>query len=332
MAPHITVIIPAYNEEDVIDECLESLTRQTYTDFKAVVVDDESTDSTGSKIKVWAEKFPHLIELKKFGKVGPGKARNLIAKSTESPLIAFMDADCVATPTWLRELAICYNNEKIASVGGPHLAPAKSSPFQFAVEKFFRKTSLFKGFYKKNEIDAVVETQHNPLCNVSYRSQVFKEVGGFREDLFPGEDTEIDFKVIDRGYKILYTPRALVHHYRPENIDQFKKVMHAYGRAQGKLLREYGVRRPIQRLGLFVLGFSFGVSILFIINFKILGLAIVSVGYFLFAKFRPRWNNLLGIYINSFQWFNGLIEGLRTNTSLPPGWKAPEQSNQQNKS
>ncbi|MDB5036653.1 MAG: glycosyl transferase [Bacteriovoracaceae bacterium] len=321
----VTVIIPAYNEEKVIDECLASLVTQSVKNFKAIIIDDASTDATVRKIKEFSQKFPDLIELRQYGKVGPGKARNIAAREVSSEFIAFMDADCIATPRWLEELLKGFTDPSVGSVGGPHIAPLQSSSFQLYVEDFFIRSSLVVDFYKpkKNEI---IEVPHNPLCNVAYRRGVFQAAKGFREDLFPGEDTEIDFKVLDLQYKIFYNPQALVYHHRPENIEQFKKVMHAYGRAQGKLIREYGLRRKIQKWGILAIALLTFSCAYLIAKFLWIGLLASAVILGVVFFIRPKWNSKLGIYMNAFQWFNGLIEGLITMKSLPPGYQAKKKA------
>ena len=295
----ITVIIPAYNESELIDECLQSLLDQTHTDFKALIIDDASTDDTKSRIQKYCKLSPQRIELLEFGKVGPGRARNLAAAKAQSEWIAFMDADCRATPDWLFKLNETYHNFPQAdSVGGPHRAPPESSEFQWSVEKFFRLSKRWIDFFQKDGGN-VRECLHNPLCNTSYRRDLFLKFSGFREDLFPGEDIELDLRLRESGYRIFHNPEALVFHHRPENIERFRNVMFAYGRAQGKLVRERGIERKIQWLGILL----------------------IIPGLFMFA--RPSWNNFCGILINSLQWTNGFIYGFRTNRSDPPGMGAP---------
>ena len=55
--PEITVIIPSYNVEEYIGECLESLKKQTFTDFEVLCVDDDSDDRTVDIIKGYADKI-----------------------------------------------------------------------------------------------------------------------------------------------------------------------------------------------------------------------------------------------------------------------------------
>ncbi len=312
--PKVSVIIPAYNEEAVIEECLESLSNQSCDNYEVIVVDDCSTDSTSTKIKAFCEKWPLIFRYRMYGKVGPGKARNLAAKETSADFLAFMDADCVATPTWLEELLKVYNHDAVGSVGGPHLAPATSTPFQLKVEDFFSASSVLVDFYKGSR--EVYEVKHNPLCNTSYRREVFWTAGGFREDIFPGEDVAIDFHVRRNGHKIFYQPKALVYHHRPETIQQFRKVMRAYGRSQGKLVRDYGLKRKIQIVGILVLLIVFTETASLVLSGKTFS-AIVLVAFFFF--FRPNNESLPSVYVNALEWFNGFIHGLISAKSPPPG-------------
>lgn len=313
------VIIPAFNEEALIASCIQSLLRQPYKDFSLYIVDDASTDNTRKIVAEFAEKHPQLVHLKDYGKVGPGRARNLVARDVDSEFLVFMDADCEATSSWLEELLKGFTSDDVASTGGPHIAPPTSSLFQKRVENFFRLTAPSTDFYKTHS-RGIVETSHNPLCNVAYRRKDFIDVRGFREDLWPGEDVEIDLKLRKKMKRITYNPAAIVFHHRPENIHNFKKVMHAYGRAQGKLVRERGAERKIQMLGISILGLQAGLLIAAIFIGGLWTLACAIAALILFYKARPSWPSRWGIWINSAQWFNGFVEGLITKRSLPPGY------------
>jgi len=89
----VSVIIPTYNEEEVIGKCLEALSEQTFKDLEIIVVDDGSTDKTASLVKseIDKDKRVRLVRLKKNkGKGGALKEGMLAAKGK---YIIFMDAD-----------------------------------------------------------------------------------------------------------------------------------------------------------------------------------------------------------------------------------------------
>lgn len=83
-----SIIIPAYNEEKDIGECLESLKRQSYKNMEIIVVDDGSTDRTKEIVKSF-----NKVRLIKGEHKGAGFSRNLGAKECKGKILVFVDAD-----------------------------------------------------------------------------------------------------------------------------------------------------------------------------------------------------------------------------------------------
>ncbi len=94
----ITVIIPVYNEEKFIAQCLASLKQQSVKNIEIIVVDDGSTDSSKSV----AKKF-NITVLEQRHK-GPGNARNLGAKNAKGEILVFVDADMTFDNHFIRDL------------------------------------------------------------------------------------------------------------------------------------------------------------------------------------------------------------------------------------
>ncbi len=88
----VSVIIPVYNEEKVIKDCLVSLSKQKMGDFEVILVDDGSTDKT---LEVMSELRINNYELRVLRQkhLGPGMARNLGAKHAKGDILVFVDAD-----------------------------------------------------------------------------------------------------------------------------------------------------------------------------------------------------------------------------------------------
>jgi cellulose synthase/poly-beta-1,6-N-acetylglucosamine synthase-like glycosyltransferase len=322
MKERVCVIIPAYNEEEVIRDCLEGLDRQDYPNFEVFLIDDLSTDKTKEIIQSFVNASPQKFRLFEFGKVGPGKARNLVALETRADILAFTDADCIPTPQWLSQLVQGFlSDPQVGSTGGPHRAPPQSNPFQLLVEEFLLQSAPAIDFVK-TEAGGIQPTNHNPLCNVAYRRDLFVRLKGFREDLFPGEDVELDQRVRNLGFKITYNPNALVFHHRPENISQWRKVMHAYGRAQGKMLRETGLKRKPQLIGLMFLLFAFSTAPILIVSYGAQGLLLFLFLLVCIFYLRPDSEGFISLRLNALQWLNGFCEGFITRRSEPPGYRA----------
>lgn len=107
--PLVSVIIPMYNAAKFVGQTLESLRRQTFTDFEIIVVDDGSTDNSIEIAESFAPKLfqaginLHLLELPK-NTGTPGAVRNVGIPFARGKYITFLDADDLLTPTALEEL------------------------------------------------------------------------------------------------------------------------------------------------------------------------------------------------------------------------------------
>src|SRR4030066_376370 len=89
----ISVIVPTYNEEKHIEECIVSLFQQDYQDMEIIAVDDGSTDRTREILQKFAEK-KQIIFLKQ-NHLGPGHARNLGVSCSGGEILVFVDADMI---------------------------------------------------------------------------------------------------------------------------------------------------------------------------------------------------------------------------------------------
>ena len=96
--PDISVIVPVYNADATLQECIESLLSLKYPEakLKLIFVDNASTDKTHQILERYREKIRILYEAKH----GPGAARNTGLQSVTSQIVAFTDSDCTVEPDW----------------------------------------------------------------------------------------------------------------------------------------------------------------------------------------------------------------------------------------
>jgi|SRR3989344_3655200 len=99
----VSVIIPIYNEEEVIENCLESLAKQSYKDLEVILVDDGSTDRTLEIIRNWKFEIGNLKLLEQ-KHMGPGVARNLGASEANGDILVFVDADMAFDKNFVKDL------------------------------------------------------------------------------------------------------------------------------------------------------------------------------------------------------------------------------------
>jgi len=103
MASLVSVIIPTYNEEKVIADCLKSLAKQSYNPLEIIVVDDGSIDKTQEIVSNFKFQVSSSRALRQNHK-GPGPARNLGAKHAKGNVLVFVDADMTFGRDFVRDL------------------------------------------------------------------------------------------------------------------------------------------------------------------------------------------------------------------------------------
>ena len=104
--PAVSVIIPMFNAEKYIGECLMSLTNQTFQDFEVIVADDCSTDNSRAIVKSFSEKFGDRLIVTRLSKNSgsPSVPRNFALAKAHGKYVYFLDADDLLSETALEEL------------------------------------------------------------------------------------------------------------------------------------------------------------------------------------------------------------------------------------
>ena len=210
----ISIIIPVYNGENTIKECLESVSDQTFKDYEIIVV-NSSNDNTQDIIK---KDFPNikLIHLNK--KTFPGAARNIGIKKAKGKIIAFTDADCVVSKDWLENI---FEQQKFYDIVGG--CTKNGNPGIISWVSYLSEFNNVLPTMKEKYID------HLPTCNISYKKNLFKGKS-FPEDFFAGEDRILNKNMVEVGLKIFFTPKIKIKHINRNKLKKFLLHQFAYGR------------------------------------------------------------------------------------------------------
>lgn len=99
--PLVSVIVPVYNRENLIERCLESIVNQTYGNIEIIVVDNNSSDNTCDRVTAWIERNNHRVktELLSESKRGACAARNRGLQEARGEYVIFFDSDDAMRPT-----------------------------------------------------------------------------------------------------------------------------------------------------------------------------------------------------------------------------------------
>lgn len=316
--PGVTVIVAARNAAATLPRCLAALRALDYADVELLLVDDGSEDETvaiaqGAGARVLWSPRP-----------GPSAARNHGVRHASHEIVAFTDADCVVPRHWLKALVEGLRTSRAAGVGGPqrNVFPPDTRSAR-DLDLFFSLASVVSD-YTRSEAGARA-VDHNASCNVAYIKHTLDEVGGLAEDLFPGEDVDLDYRLHKLGYRCHYVPEAVVEHHRPGTREWFAGMMRRYGRAQRALVDRHGRFRPLHYVpiaaaaGLLLQAFWVPRQTRWLMGF-VDALAVGAAATVLARKVPfDRWPAVLDYALLALrEWHLGYLEGLPKDSRLTP--------------
>ncbi len=190
--PTVSVNIAVKDRRDLLAACLDGLAQQTFTDFEVVVVDNGSTDGTREMAEARADL--RIRVLRNDGSLGA--VRNAGVAASGGEIVAFVDSDCVPTPTWLAEGVRFFDDARVATVQGRTLPDPSASPGPWPATQ---ELTSFTGRYE--------------ACNLFYRRAELVQAGGFDEEIgFFGEDSMAGWAVKRLGFDEQFAADAVVHH------------------------------------------------------------------------------------------------------------------------
>ncbi len=181
-----TVIIPALNEEEFIENCLRSIRAQTLPPAEIIVVDNGSTDRT---VEI-ARKFADLVLILPGLSLWEMKQRGV--EAAKSPIVVTTDADTVAPPDWLEKLLRHFSDPNVVAVGGPARA---------------LEPSTVSDLYTKG-LSAIAQAGLLYDANMAFRKDVMLRSGGYAR-LKRGWDWELSARLSRYG-RVVYDPEAYV--------------------------------------------------------------------------------------------------------------------------
>lgn len=271
--PMVSIIIPVRNEAGLLKNCLESISNLDYPKdrIEVIIADGMSTDDTVNT----AKQLGARVVLNEEKTVSPG--RNVAFKLAKGEIIAFTDADCIVDKDWIINSLKYFKDDEVACVGGPNLTPSDEGDFGKAVGFVFNQGIFSAGSIHARELKEVKEVRSIPGCNAIYKKDALEKVMPIDETLLTCDDTELNQRLIDKGYKLLYTPDVFVWHYRRPNPKRLFRQMYRY--AIGRLQVGKKDRRMINSVHIMV-GLALP-AILAVLIFSSMLFMVLLAGYLL---------------------------------------------------
>jgi GT2 family glycosyltransferase len=243
--PFVSVLVVTFNRGKVMQQCLQSLSRQTYPRdrYEIIVIDDASTDDTAYLAETeGARVISHPANK------GIPSARNTGMQAATGDIIAYIDDDAIADPQWLEHLIQPFHRADVIGSGGQTFAYktetlaekylaavgyGNPAPLAFGQSKnplwrfWVYVKNMFMPVYRVRE---PVEVQAVFGLNCAFRTAALHEIGGFDETLMADEDSEISTRLRQHGAHIIFIPDAIIYHRHRESLAYL--IRQTYRRAQ----------------------------------------------------------------------------------------------------
>lgn len=260
--PHFSIIIPVYNRPGEIAELLESLSKQLYSNFEVVIVEDGSTIRCEDIVRDYATKFPICYYFKENS--GPGLSRNYGAERAHGDYFIFLDSDCLIPAPYLQAVNESLDREYVDLFGGPDREHESFTILQKAINYSMTAMLTTGGIRgRKKSLEKFNPRSFN--MGISRRAfEVTRGFGGMRA----GEDIDMSIRIRKAGFESMLIPEAFVYHKRRVSFRSFFRQVYAFGKARIDLYLLYPESMKIVHVlpAVFVLG---SVSLIFLSFFCI---------------------------------------------------------------
>jgi GT2 family glycosyltransferase len=224
--PRVSVVVCTYNGAATLADCLDGLQNLDYPDYEVIVVSDGSTDAVP---QIASEYDVRLVETENRGL---SSARNTGLRAATGEIVAYTDDDARPDVDWLKYLAHTFTTTDYAAVGGPNPVP----PHARGVEQCVSNAPGGPTHVLLTDRDA----EHIPGCNMAFRKSALESVGGFDPQFrIAGDDVDICWQLLDRGFKLGFNPGAVVWHRRRSTVGSYFRQQRGYGRAEAMLERKW---------------------------------------------------------------------------------------------
>lgn len=240
----VDIVVPAYERPAMLDACLASL-RRTAPQSRIIVVDDASTSpEVGTVARAHgATVLRHAVNR------GPAAARNTGLRETDSPIVAFVDADCVATDGWLGILTPHFDDPRVGAVA-PRITARIGLPTILA--RYESARSALDMGPRPALVCHGASLGYLPSAALLIRRSALTALDSdpFDEHLRVGEDVDLVWRLVDSGTMVRYEPAAVVtHEIRPEPRQWAGRIAD-YGTSAAELDRRHPGRLAPARLSL----------------------------------------------------------------------------------
>lgn len=210
---NVGIIIPIYKAEKMLERCLDSLLSQSYTHWRAILIDDASPDGSGAIAQRYARQDSRFLYLRNECNLGAAAARNRGLELLEDGYAAFLDSDDWWEPDFLEKMlsAAQDNQSDMVQCAWRINYPDGSEipePNTFPEYRVFDRPEFAIPLRRM-----LTGISMNHMARKLVRTELIRGQA-FNEALHTAEDLDMSFRMLMRSQRIVFIPDALYHYYR----------------------------------------------------------------------------------------------------------------------
>ena len=213
-------LVPVYNVEKYLGQCIESMLSQTYKNFEIILVDDGSTDSSGKICDDYAKQYPECIKVIHKQNEGHTATRQIAIKNAESDVCLFVDSDDYVESNLLETVNFEFQTDSQLDMVIYSFCYSNNGIKTHRKQKYFNEDKLFFGESKKEIYEALMFSAFiNSLCVKATKTEILQNDPtdySLIYDKWMAEDQYQSIYLVTEAKKIKYIDKAL-YNYRTDN-------------------------------------------------------------------------------------------------------------------
>lgn len=214
--PILTIIIPSYNVEDYIEECLNSLIAFTYAEVEVLVINDGSTDNTTALAESYSKKYQHIKLISKVNG-GHGSTINIGLQQAQGTYCKLLDGDDYVNPVALKSLVTYLSKTDADIVLNDYVEYYMASGEHQEVLNY--STITPDKVYNLNTNGSLFKDKGPLLATTTFRTALYKDSPFTLDEKCYYVDMEYNFFIYQRAKTLVYHPSSL-YYYRLDRVDQ----------------------------------------------------------------------------------------------------------------
>lgn len=230
--PKVTVIIAAHNEENVIGKSIDAVLKSDYNRLEIIIVNNNSTDRTYSVAKKYIKKGK--VRLLNEPTIGKNYALNKALRYARGTIIVALDADTLVTKNTILEIVKPFKDKRVGAVSGNLKIGNKKNLLTWLQHlEYTIGLNIERRAFSLFGASLVI-----PGAVGAWRKNVLLKLGGYKNDTLT-EDADITIRVQLKGYRVVYSSRAVAYTEAPSKLSAFIKQRYRWTYGMLQIMYKY---------------------------------------------------------------------------------------------